>query len=423
MDVTRKLTDAEWLHQPALRRIFALLDAHGEEARVVGGAVRNALMGLPPGDLDLATTATPDEVMRRARDAGIKCVPTGFDHGTVTLVVDGHPFEITTLREDVETFGRKARVRFGRSWEHDAQRRDFTVNALSVSSDDSVHDYTGGLADIAARRVRFIGDAGRRIAEDYLRILRFFRFHAAYGHGDPDEDGLRACIRGRDGLAQLSAERIRAEMLKLLLAPGALAATQSMADTGLLLRLFGGVSYQPAFAGMIAAEATLGLGPDPVRRLAALAVVVREDAERLAIRLRLSNAEARRLDSMAHRWRRFVDLVAQGNDDAPFKARLYRLGTARFQDRVMMGFAQSGADEHAARWRDLYRLAETWPVPACPYRAADFIPRGFSPGPALGDVLALAEEYWIAAGFPQDAASVNALADRAAETFRHDHAL
>ncbi len=201
MSAERALRDAPWLRSGPAARVLGLLDGDGEEARVVGGAVRNTLLGIPVGDIDIATTALPDKVIDRARNAGIKSVPTGIKHGTVTLVVDAQPFEITTLREDVETFGRKAKVAFGRDWVCDAQRRDFTINGLSVSSDGIVHDHVGGLDDIAARRVRFIGDPERRIAEDYLRILRFFRMHAAFGAGQPDRAGLLACIRGRPGLA------------------------------------------------------------------------------------------------------------------------------------------------------------------------------------------------------------------------------
>ena len=215
------LDDAPWLTSGGAARVLGLLNGDGEEARAVGGAVRNALMKLPVGEVDIATTAVPDEVIRRARAAGIKSVPTGIDHGTVTLVVDSKPFEVTTLREDTETFGRHAKVSFGRDWIGDANRRDFTINALSVGPDGVVHDYVGGLADVAARRVRFIGEASKRIAEDYLRILRFFRIHAAFGAGEVDRTGYLACIGGRAGLATLSAERMRMEMLKLVVADGA----------------------------------------------------------------------------------------------------------------------------------------------------------------------------------------------------------
>src|SRR6195256_4683975 len=221
MTDARVLDNAPWLKSGPAARVLQLLNRNGEQARVVGGAVRNALLKIPTGDIDIATTALPDEVIRRARAAGIKSVPTGIEHGTVTLVVDAQPFEVTTLREDTETFGRKAKVAFGRDWVRDAERRDFTINGLSVGPDGVVHDYVGGLADIAARRVRFIGEASQRIAEDYLRILRFFRIHAAYGVGEPDRAGYLACIGGRIGLANLSAESIRMEMLKLLVAEGA----------------------------------------------------------------------------------------------------------------------------------------------------------------------------------------------------------
>ena len=201
--VLRRL-DAAWLQQAPLAPLLAVLDRDGEEARVVGGAVRNTLIGAPPGDIDIATTALPREVMRRVEAAGFKAVPTGIEHGTVTVVAEGRPFEVTTLREDVETFGRHAKVAFGRDWRRDAERRDFTMNALSVSRDGTIYDYVGGLADITERRVRFIGEPSLRIAEDYLRILRFFRFHAAYGRYAPDPAGVAACIAARAGLDHLS---------------------------------------------------------------------------------------------------------------------------------------------------------------------------------------------------------------------------
>src|SRR5436190_21388396 len=215
MNSSRAL-NAPWLGSGPTSRVLQLLNENGEEARVVGGAVRNALLNIPIGDIDIATTALPDEVIRRAKTAGIKSVPTGIAHGTVTLVVDAHPFEVTTLREDTETFGRKARVAFGRDWVRDAERRDFTINGLSVDAEGVVHDHVGGLADIAAKRVRFIGDAGQRIADDYLRILRFFRMHAPYGASEPNRAGYLACIGGRAGLSSLSVERVRMEMLKFL---------------------------------------------------------------------------------------------------------------------------------------------------------------------------------------------------------------
>src|SRR5437868_1717129 len=347
MSSLRVLQDAPWLKSGPTARVLELLNGNGEEARVIGGAVRNALLKIPPGDIDIATTALPDEVVRRAKADGIKSVPTGIEHGTVTLVVDSQPFEITTLREDTETFGRKAKVAFGRDWVRDAERRDFTINGLSVDAVGRVHDQVGGLADIAAKRVRFIGDAGERIAEDYLRILRFFRMHAAYGAGEPDRVGYLACIGGRAGLAGLSAERVRMEMVKLLVAEGALVAVAAMADGGLLLPIFGGVSYTGPLAAMISAERLLGLPPSPVRRLGALSVAVTEDARRVAARMRLTNAEAKALDSMGHRWWRLADM-----DEARARRRLYRLGEEQYRDRLLLAWARSGQNHDANYWRE-----------------------------------------------------------------------
>jgi poly(A) polymerase len=335
----------------------------------------------------------------------------------VTLIVDAQPFEVTTLREDTETFGRKARVAFGRDWVRDAQRRDFTINGLSVDADGVVHDYVGGLDDIAARRVRFIGDPNQRIAEDYLRILRFFRMHAAHGAGEPDRAGYLACIGGRAGLATLSAERMRMEMLKLVIAEGAIGAITAMADGGLLLPIFGGVAYIGPFAAMVAVERRLGLAPGPVRRLGALAVAVTEDARRLGTRLRLTNAETRTLDSMGHRWWRLA-----GMDEATARRRLYRLGEERYRDRLMLAWARAeGADE--ASWRALATLPERWHAPKFPLKAADFIARGIAEGPGLGQVLALAEDAWLAADFPLEAPALQAIADQTVTRFTRDHRL
>ncbi|WP_316204672.1 MULTISPECIES: CCA tRNA nucleotidyltransferase [unclassified Bradyrhizobium] len=410
-----QMLDAPWLRSGPAARVLALLNCDGEEARVVGGAVRNALLGIPIGDVDIATTALPAEVVRRAKAAAIKSVPTGIDHGTVTLVLEGHPFEVTTLRLDTETFGRKAKVEFGRDWVGDAHRRDFTMNALSVSADGLVHDYVGGLADIAARRVRFIGDPAQRIAEDYLRILRFFRIHAAFGHGEPDREGYLACIAARAGLVTLSAERVRMEMLKLLVADGAAGALTAMVDAGLLTSILGGVAYLGPFAAMVAAERELGLSPNPIRRLAALAVAVTEDARRLGTRLKLSNAETKALDSMGHRWWRLASA-----DEARARRLLYRLGETNYRDRLLLGWARAGRDRDAPRWRDLALLPQRFSPPKFPLKAADFIARGIAEGPLLGHVLTLAEDAWLAADFPLDAPRLHAIADQAAARIHRD---
>jgi poly(A) polymerase len=418
MTDARVLDDAPWLRSGPAARVLALLNGDGEEARVVGGAVRNALLGVAIGDVDIATTALPTEVIRRAKASGIKSVPTGIEHGTVTLVVESKPYEVTTLREDVETFGRKAKVAFGRDWARDAARRDFTINGLSVDAEGVVHDHVGGLSDIAARRVRFIGDPDLRIAEDYLRILRFFRIHAAYGTGAPDRAGLLACIKGRAGLAALSAERVRMEVMKLMIAQGAAEAVVAMADGGLLLPIFGGVAYTGPFAAMIMAERALGLEPSAIRRLAALAVAVTEDAKRLSVRLRLTNQETRTLDSMGHRWWRLA-----GMDEARARRRLYRLGAERYRDRLMLAWARSGDAPDGALWRELATLPERWSAPKFPLKAADFVSRGIAEGPALGHVIALAEDAWLAADFPQQPAALQAIADQTVTRFNRDHRL
>jgi tRNA nucleotidyltransferase/poly(A) polymerase len=403
------LRDASWLTSGPAARLLAMLNGNGEEARAVGGAVRNALLGLNVGEIDVATTALPEEVVRRAAAARAKTVPTGIEHGTVTVIVEGAPFEVTTLRWDVETFGRKAKVAFGRDWKRDAERRDFTINALSASADGTVHDYVGGIDDLAARRVRFIGDPATRIAEDYLRILRFFRIHAWYGQGAFDRDGFAACIAGRAGLAQLSAERLQAELMKLLVAPAASQSLEAMADAGLLLILLGGVTMQGSFDAMIDVEHRLGFAADATRRLAALAVAIPEDAERLAQRLRLPNKEADRLDSMAHRWRRWFSL-----DEAGARIRLYKLGAGRYRDRMMLAFARARAELSDDVMRQLISLPDRWPIPVFPLKAADFMARGLVPGRALGDALAQAKQAWIDAGFPADRATIDGIAAAAA---------
>lgn len=410
MSETLRLPDPGWLRAPPLARVLAALAGGGEEARVVGGAARNALMGLPLSDIDIATTAPPDEVVRRAAGAGLRAVPTGIDHGTVTLVADGVPFEVTTLRQDVETFGRKARVAFGRDWKADAERRDFTMNALSISADGVVHDYVNGLADLRARRVRFIGDPAQRIAEDYLRILRFFRFQASYGDGPPDPAGLHACIEAREGLRSLSRERVRAELLKLMTARFAAPTIAVMAQAGFASLLLGGVPLSDDFAAMVQAEEDLHVTPDAVRRLAALAVLIPEDAVRLREKLRLSNAEHDRLAVMAGRWRD----VAPVAGEAAMRVLLYRLGPRSYVDCVLLAWARASAGTGSPVWRALATLPERWTPPRFPLRSADLVARGVTPGPALGAALRAAEEAWLAAGLPAGRDAIDAIAAAAA---------
>jgi poly(A) polymerase len=402
--------NAAWLKDGELTRLLALLDGDGEEARVVGGAVRNALMQLTVGEIDVATTAVPQEVMRRVEAAGFKAKPTGIDHGTVTAIIDGKPFEVTTLREDVETFGRKAKVAFGRDWKADAQRRDFTINALSVSADGRMYDYVGGLGDIAAHRVRFIGDPSARIAEDYLRILRFFRFHAWYGNGAPDAAGLHACIAARSGLDALSRERVRMEMLKLLLAPHAAPTLAVMAEAGILGTVLGGVPLLASFENTAKAEAAIGAAPDATRRLGALGVRIMEDAERLSQRLRLSNTEFERLMALEYWWR-----VRPAAGAHAARVLLYQLGPASFADRVLVAWSRSDAGAADSAWHELATLPQRWIAPRFPLKAADFFSRGVPKGPEMGAALRAAEQAWIDAEFPEDRAATDAIADRAAK--------
>lgn len=400
--------DAPWLKAGPLPRLLELLDRDGEEAAVIGGAVRNALIAEPVREFDVATTAVPDEVIRRVTAAGFKAVPTGIEHGTVTVVVDGQPFEVTTLREDIETYGRKAKVAFGRDWKRDAERRDFTMNALSATRDGIIRDYTGGLADLEKRRVRFIGDAAQRIGEDYLRILRFFRFHAAYGEGALDADALQACIAARAGLETLSRERVRMEMLKLVVARHAVPAIVAMAEGGLLLPLLGGVAYLAAFSNMVKTEATAGEAPDAVRRLGALGVCVVEDAERIGERLRLSNEERSRLSSMGDGWWR----IDPARSEKEARALLYRAGPQHYADRAFLAFARSQKPASDKAWQDLVVLPRHWNVPKFPLTSADFLARGIEKGPKLGEALRKAEQAWIEADFPADAAALKAITDR-----------
>ena len=387
--------------RPGVASVLAALDAPGSETRLVGGCVRDALLGQDGADIDCATTLLPETVMQRARKAGLKAIPTGIEHGTVTLVAGGVPIEVTTLREDVETDGRRAVVRFGGDFARDAERRDFTVNALSLDAEGRLHDTTGGVADLKAGRVRFIGDPATRIREDALRILRFFRFHARFGLGEPDAPALAACIAARDSLDRLSRERVRAEFLKLLEAPGAVPMVATLNETGLLARITGGV-------GEVGRLARARLLP-----LAALAVAVPEDAERLRERLRLSNGEHAALDRyaralMAARSAAVLDaggiraLVAEHGIEAVEAALAVRAGEPR---------PRLAADTPA-----LLAALKAGPPLALPVTGADLVALGLPPGRGIGRALAAAKTLWLALGCPMDAAARDGLIAHALET-------
>ncbi|MDZ5697973.1 CCA tRNA nucleotidyltransferase [Chelativorans sp. M5D2P16] len=395
---------AEWLHRPGLQALLAVLNEGDEEARIAGGAVRNALLGQPVTDVDIATTTTPEETTRRAEAAGFKVVPTGFEHGTVTVVAKGLPYEVTTLRADVETDGRYARVVFGRDWRDDAERRDFTINALYAEADGRVVDLVGGLSDLETRTLRFIGDAETRIREDYLRILRFFRFFAWYGSGRPDADGLKACTRLRDGLARLSAERVWSELKKLLAAADPSRALLWMRQTGTLTAVLPeserwGID---AIHGLVDTERAFGWAPDPLLRLAA---IIPPDAERvkaLAVRLRMSKAEAAALVGWAE-----APVPDPSLGESAFAKLLYRAGEKGVDKRLGLALAgararaqaDDGALMEAAGYRRLLDTLERWQRPVFPLGGKDLLPLGFKPGAELGKTLAALEERWLESGF------------------------
>ncbi|AID32102.2 poly(A) polymerase [Mesorhizobium sp. USDA 4775] len=408
---------ADWLADKHLQRLLAALAEGGEEARVAGGAVRNTLMGQPVADVDIATTCLPEEIIRRAETEGFKPVPTGIEHGTVTVVAGGKPYEITTLRADVETDGRRAKVSFGRDWKLDAERRDFTINALYADADGSVVDLVGGIADIEARRLRFIGDAEARIREDYLRILRFFRFFAWYGEGRPDAEGLKACARLKDGLAQLSAERVWSELKKLLSAPDPSRALLWMRQAGVLTAALPesekwGID---AIHGLTKAEKDLGWAADPMLRLEA---IVPPDAARmktLAERLRFSTAESDRL-----RYWAISTTVEPKTTEGELAKRLYRGDGQGVVDRLRLSLAgarvraveDNNALLEAGGFSRLLAFALKWEKPVFPLKGADLTALGATPGPKLGEILKNLETEWIEAGFAPDR---GALLERAAK--------
>ena len=361
-----------WLTQDASQRVCSMLAEAGHQAWFVGGCVRNAIIGAIVSDLDLTTDARPEQVMALAKSAGIKAVPTGIEHGTVTLVVDDVPFEVTTFRRDVATDGRRATVAFADSMDDDARRRDFTMNALYADADGVVADPLGGLPDLATRRVRFIEDADRRIKEDYLRILRFFRFHAWYGDADAgiDPEGLAACAQNTDGLASLSAERVTAEILKLLAAPDPAPSVASMASTGALAQILPGAEAA-GLTVLVHLEQEAGVEPAGLRRLAMIGGQ-RDD-------LRLSKDQARKLDQILSP----VDLAELA----------YRHGFDAARDAALVRAAAMGDHLGPEALADLRRAAEQ----VFPLVAADLMPA--LEGPALGRALKNAEARWIASGF------------------------
>jgi len=398
------IAGAPWLDQQGLQPLLEILNEGGEEARIAGGAVRNALLGEAVTDIDVATTNLPDETIRRAKAAGFKVVPTGYEHGTITVIAKGTPYEVTTLRADVETFGRHARVVFGRDWKADAERRDFTINALYAEPDGRVVDLVGGLADLQSRTLRFIGEAEKRIREDYLRILRFFRFFAWYGSGRPDAEGLKACARLKDRLSGLSVERIWMELKKLLAAPDPSRALLWMRQTGVLTQVLPETEKWgiDAIHSLVETERALGWPVEPLLRLASIVPPDPERIEKLAARLRLSKAEGAALVSWAGSSQPDPSLK-----EGEFLKLLYRSEAGGMGWRLRLGLASARARAvesdkaliEAAGYQRLLDITARWEKPVFPVRGKDLLERGFKPGKELGAKLAELEEKWIASGF------------------------
>ena len=376
-----KLDAAKWRKKRGMKRLLAAIGGREGLTRYVGGSIRDDLLGLPVSDIDLATRIPPDEVIRRLEKAKIKAVPTGIDHGTVTAVSDGHPFEITTLRRDVSTDGRRATVAFTDDWKEDAARRDFTINALSADPDTGeLFDYFGGLADLEQRHIRFIGDPLQRIAEDHLRILRFFRFHARFDAGEPDGAAIEACTARANDLMGLSRERIADELLKLLAVPDPSPTVEIMLARGILKPVLPEIasSRLGGLKRLIAAERAATIDADPVRRLAVLLPSDPAVAEDVAARLRLSNKAKKRL------------VCAVGPAKGPPATLAYRLGVPCAVDRLLL----AGNAPQAAQMT-------SWHAPRLPISGGQLIKRGLAEGPLVARTLRRIEDSWVEAGFPQ----------------------
>ncbi len=386
--------DQEWFASPAVQFLFKILQAEGDRVRIVGGAVRNSLLSFPVGDIDLATTAHPDTVIRLARAANIKVVPTGVDHGTVTLVYEDKGYEVTTLRSDIETYGRHAKVEYSDDWKEDAKRRDFTLNALYIDGDGVIHDPLNGYDDLKARYIRFIGQAKDRIREDYLRILRFYRFNGQYGNGDIDREGFLATISERQGLCQLSRERITTEFMKLLASDGVIVALKAMNEGGILVDLLGGVASIGRLELCLELEKKLSFYPSAIRRLSALAVWVEEDVERLTCRFRFSNSEKKILQDFV----KMQVYINEGTSLGRFKEILYRHGT-QFVRELCFKLYLERREPNQTRLADILRLCDTWSHPKFPLSGRDLISLGFRQGTDVGAAIFELEQLWIDSDF------------------------
>jgi poly(A) polymerase len=391
-----RIEPQSWMTNPATLGVLEALEAGGAAARFVGGSVRDALLGRPIGDIDIATPAPPERVIELLEKQGIKVVPTGLAHGTVTAIAGNPPrhFEITTLRRDVETYGRRARVAFDADWTEDAARRDFTINAIFLDPDGTVHDPVGGLADLRARRVRFVGDPAIRIAEDVLRILRYYRFEARFGTGLGDPPARAACRALAHLLPKLSAERVTQELMKLLETSDPVGASRMMVEDGVLLVILPEARRLDRLRHMIAIEPE----PDPLRRLAAVIEVDGPGAVALAERLHFSNAWRDRLRGLAPPW-----AIDPSADIAAQRRALYRLGVERYRDIALLLAAEGAMSRD--RLTELLALARAWTPPAFPLTGGDVTALGIPPGPRIGRLLDATRAWWEAGDFAADRAA------------------
>jgi poly(A) polymerase len=395
----RRLPPQPWMTNARTQAAIAALSADEAEVRFVGGCVRDALLGRAIKDIDLATSDPPVTVMALLKEAGLKAVPTGIEHGTVTAVVDGQPFEVTTLRRDVETDGRHAKVAFTDDWRADAARRDLTFNAMSLSPDGTLHDYFGGYEDLMAGRVRFVGDAAQRIEEDVLRLLRFFRFFAHYGKPPPDVEALAACRAAAPKLPMLSGERLRAETLKLLAAGNPAPVVTLMRDQQVLQHLLPEAQSVAKLAALVMIERHLGREGDPILRLGSLIDGGAEVARAVAWRFRLPNADRDRLVSMLD-----AESLSPSLDEKSRRLALYRLGWEAFQDHVLLGWAGAGVDPDDPSWRALLATSDR-PSPVFPLQGRDLLALGIKAGRQVGRLLKEVEAWWIEGDFRADRAA------------------
>jgi len=382
-----------WMVEPATTAVLGALSAGGAEARFVGGSVRDALLGGPIGDIDIATTAPPERVTELLEKRGIKVVPTGLAHGTVTAIagIPSRHFEITTLRRDVETYGRRARVAFDADWAADAARRDFTINAIFLAPDGTIDDPVGGLADLRAHRIRFVGDPAKRIAEDVLRLLRYYRFEARFGTGGGDPGARAACRAAAHLLPRLSAERVAQELVKLLETTDPIRALHMMREDRVLDVILPEARRIDRLQQIIAIEPN----PDPLRRLAALIEVDAAGADIVAERLRFANSWRDRLHGLAPPW-----LLDPRADRAAQRQTLYRLGVERYRDSALLIAAAGGTTRE--RLTELLTFAQEWVPPVFPLSGRDVTALGIPPGERVGKLLDTLHDWWVAGDFSAD---------------------